>query len=80
MFTLMKIWHFISKSLWMKFLVEEIFATGLLEKCNPKNYTRKTYGNITDYILFYTKSDTYVWETVLLTHGQKSMPKENMNI
>lgn len=27
----------------------------------PKNYTRKTYGNITDYILFYTKSDTYVW-------------------
>ncbi|OQX28381.1 MAG: restriction endonuclease subunit M [Desulfobacteraceae bacterium IS3] len=30
-------------------------------KCNPKNYTRKTYGNVADYILFYTKSDTYVW-------------------
>lgn len=31
------------------------------KKCNPKNYTRKTYGNVTDYILFYTKTDNYVW-------------------
>lgn len=31
------------------------------KKCNPKNYTRKTYGNVADYILFYSKSDTYVW-------------------
>jgi adenine-specific DNA-methyltransferase len=31
------------------------------KKCNPKNYTRKTYGNVTDYILFYTKGNTYVW-------------------
>ncbi len=31
------------------------------KKCNPKNYTRKTYGNVADYILFYTKNDHYVW-------------------
>jgi len=31
------------------------------KKCNPKNYTRKTYGNVADYILFYTKTDNYVW-------------------
>ena len=31
------------------------------KKCNPKNYTRKTYGNVADYILFYTKGDTYIW-------------------
>jgi adenine-specific DNA-methyltransferase len=31
------------------------------KKCNPKNYTRKTYGNVGDYILFYTKNDSYVW-------------------
>jgi adenine-specific DNA-methyltransferase len=31
------------------------------KKCNPKNYTRKTYGNVADYILFYTKGDSYVW-------------------
>lgn len=31
------------------------------KKCNPKNYTRKTYGNVADYILFYTKSENYIW-------------------
>lgn len=31
------------------------------KKCNPKNYTRKTYGNVADYVLFYTKGDAYVW-------------------
>lgn len=31
------------------------------KKCNPKNYTRKAYGNVTDYILFYTKTESYVW-------------------
>jgi len=31
------------------------------KKCNPKNYTRKTYGNVADYVLFYTKSSEYVW-------------------
>jgi len=31
------------------------------KKCNPKNYTRKTYGTVADYILFYSKTDAYVW-------------------
>jgi len=31
------------------------------KKCNPKNYTRKQYGNVSDYILFYTKTEQYVW-------------------
>ncbi len=31
------------------------------KKCNVKNYTRKTYGNVADYILFYSKTDSYVW-------------------
>jgi adenine-specific DNA-methyltransferase len=31
------------------------------KKCNPKNYTRKQYGNVADYILFYTKSEEWVW-------------------
>lgn len=30
-------------------------------KCNPKNFKRKSYGNIKDLILFYTKSDNYTW-------------------
>jgi adenine-specific DNA-methyltransferase len=31
------------------------------KKCNPKNYTRKAYGNIADYLLFYSKGENYVW-------------------
>lgn len=52
---------------YVKVLMDEIFGKGNFrnwitrKKCNPKNYTRKTYGDISDYILFYTKSDDYVW-------------------
>jgi adenine-specific DNA-methyltransferase len=30
-------------------------------KCNPKNFSRKGYGNITDTILFYSKSKKNIW-------------------
>ena len=55
----------------MKIILDEIFGSGnyrsciTRKKCNPKNYTRKTYGNIADYILFYTKSAEYVWNKPL---------------
>ena len=51
----------------IKVIMDEIFGRKNFrnwitrKKCNPKNYTRKTFGNIADYILFYTKSDSYVW-------------------
>jgi len=51
----------------IKLIMDEVFGEsnfrGIIsrKKCNPKNYTRKTYGNITDYILFYTKSNDYTW-------------------
>jgi len=51
----------------VKVVMDEVFGRGnyrnwiTRKKCNPKNYTRKAYGNISDYILFYTKSDKYVW-------------------
>lgn len=51
----------------MRVILDEIFGFQNFRncitrrKCNPKNYTRKTYGNVADYILFYTKSDCYVW-------------------
>lgn len=31
------------------------------KKCNTKNYTRNNFGNISDHILFYTKSEQNVW-------------------
>ena len=51
----------------VKLLMDEIFGLTHFRNCitrkksNPKNYTRNQYGNISDYILFYTKSDRYVW-------------------
>ena len=51
----------------VKAVMDEVFGRAnyrnwiTRKKCNPKNYTRKTYGNIADYILFYTKTDNYVW-------------------
>jgi adenine-specific DNA-methyltransferase len=30
-------------------------------KCNPKNFSRKGYGNIKDLILFYSKSNNLIW-------------------
>jgi 3-methyladenine DNA glycosylase/8-oxoguanine DNA glycosylase len=51
----------------MKLIMDEIFGVAcyrnliVRKKCNPKNYTRKAYGNIADFILFYTRSERYVW-------------------
>jgi adenine-specific DNA-methyltransferase len=51
----------------MKLVLDEVFGASnyrnciVRKKCNPKNYTRNQYGNITDYILFYSKSDQYIW-------------------
>jgi adenine-specific DNA-methyltransferase len=51
----------------VKLLMDEVFGAGnyrnciTRKKCNPKNYTRKTFGNVIDYILFYTKTADYTW-------------------
>lgn len=51
----------------IKVMMDEIFGMqnfkGMItrKKCKSKNYTRKTYGNISDYILFYTKTDNPTW-------------------
>jgi adenine-specific DNA-methyltransferase len=55
----------------LRLILDEIFGQNNFrscitrKKCNPKNYTRKTYGNIADYILFYSKTDDYVWNRPL---------------
>jgi adenine-specific DNA-methyltransferase len=54
-----------------KLLMDEIFGEEHFlnmitrKKCNPKNYTRHTYGNVSDYILFYSKSEKYIWNQPL---------------
>lgn len=52
---------------YVKILLDEIFGhenfineiTRI--KCNPKNFSRKGYGNIKDIILFYSKTNDYIW-------------------
>lgn len=46
------------------------------KKCNPKNYTRKAYGNISDYILFYSKGDGYVWHRPVDPWTEEKSAKE----
>lgn len=51
----------------MKLIMDEVFgetncrAFITRKKCSTKNYTKNTYGNISDYIMFYSKTENYVW-------------------
>lgn len=66
----------------IKVIMDEIFGFQNFRnwitrrKCSHKNYTKKTYGNISDYILFYTKSDQYVWNRPLETWTDERALKE----
>lgn len=52
---------------YVKIIMDEIFGIGNFRnditriKCNPKNFSRKAYGNIKDLILFYSKSKNPIW-------------------
>lgn len=51
----------------VKVLMDEIFGSKnfknfiVRQKCRPKNYTKKSFGNVADYILFYTKTANATW-------------------
>ena len=51
----------------VKILMDNIFGSknfrGMItrKKCKSKNYTHKTFGNISDYILYYTKCSNPIW-------------------
>lgn len=66
----------------IKTIMDEVFqpknfrAWITRKKCNPKNYTRNVYGNISDYILFYSKSDTYVWYRPYEKWDEKGIRRE----
>ncbi len=42
-------------------------------KCNPKNFHRRSYGNIKDTILFYTKSDRYIWNNPKIRQSRETI-------
>lgn len=51
----------------MKLIMDEVFGEDncrafiTRKKCSTKNYTKNTFGNISDYIMFYSKGSEYVW-------------------
>ena len=66
----------------VKVIMDEVFGRANFrnwitrKKCNPKNYTRKTYGNVSDYILFYSKSDDYIWHRPVEVWTENRAAKE----
>jgi adenine-specific DNA-methyltransferase len=66
----------------IKLILDEVFGRSNFRncitrrKCNPKNYTKKSYGNIADYIFFYTKSDTYIWNRAIDAWTDERAAKE----
>lgn len=66
----------------VKILMDEIFGLhnfrGMItrKKCKSKNYTRKTYGNISDYILFYSKSNMPIWNRPFDSWDEDKIQKE----
>jgi len=52
---------------YVKIIMDEIFGKKNFRndiarlKCNPKNFSRKAYGNVKDLILFYSKTDNLNW-------------------
>lgn len=44
-------------------------------KCNPKNFSRKAYGNIKDLILFYSKSKNPIWNEPYVPYSGEDIAK-----
>ena len=55
---------------YVKIIMDEIFGIENFKnditriKCNPKNFTKTSYGNIKDLILFYTKTKHNIWNDI----------------
>ncbi len=56
-----KIGHYVKIAMDEIFGIENFRNDITRVKCNPKNFSRKGYGNIKDLILFYSKSDNLIW-------------------
>lgn len=70
-----KIGHYI------KIIMDEIFGAKNFRndvtriKCNPKNFKRKAFGNIKDLILFYTKTNNYIWNEPKVEMSDKDIDR-----
>lgn len=66
----------------IKVIMDEIFGAknfrGFItrKKCSNKNSTRNTYGNISDYILYYSKTNKFTWHRATSPWSEIKMLKE----
>ena len=74
---------------YVKIIMDEVFGIQNFRnditrvKCNPKNFSRKGYGNMKDLILFYSKSDNLIWNEPKTPYTEedkiKLFPKQDNN-
>jgi|SRR3989339_68560 len=66
---------------YVKIIMDEIFGLENYRndigriKCNPKNFNRKGYGNIKDLILFYSKTDNFIWNEPKIQYTDEDRTK-----
>ena len=66
---------------YVKVIMDEVFGIKNFKndiariKCNPKNFKRNGYGNIKDLILFYTKSDDFIWHEPLVQRADDEIER-----
>lgn len=66
---------------YVKIIMDEVFGSENFRnditriKCNPKNFSRKAYGNIKDLILFYSKSKNPIWNEPYVPYSEEDIVK-----
>ncbi|KZY42729.1 MULTISPECIES: site-specific DNA-methyltransferase [unclassified Oleiphilus] len=66
----------------LKLVMDEVFGENnfrnmiVRKKCSSKNYTKNQYPNLNDYILFYSKTDTYIWNQPSVPATEEWINKE----
>lgn len=66
---------------YVKVMLDEVFGIENFKnditriKCNPKNFSRSSYGNVKDMILFYTKTNDYIWNDPKTMASQEKIDK-----
>ena len=70
-----KIGHYI-KVLMDEIFGEENFVNDIARiKCNPKNFSRKAYGNVKDLVLFYSKTNNYIWNDQKVPFSEEDLKR-----
>ena len=66
---------------YVKVIMDEVFGIKNFRnditriKCNPKNFKRNGYGNIKDLILFYTKTNNFIWNEPMENRDNKELKR-----